>query len=337
MAVTGGAGFIGSHLCERLIRRGDEVFCIDNLSTGDARNLVSLDGHERFHFWRHDVTSGLPFPHPSVPSADSAPGGLDVVFHLASPASPPSYLRLPLETLAAGSVGTTKALELASRLGARFVLASTSEVYGDPDRHPQVEEDWGHVNPIGPRSVYDEAKRYAEAVTMAYHRSRGVAVGIARIFNVYGPRLRPSDGRAVPNFVMQALRGDPITLYGDGTQTRSFCYVDDLVGGLIALADTDVVGPINLGNPDERPVREVAELVVHLTESSSEIVTRPLPVDDPVRRRPDIARARELLGWEPTVPLAEGLARTVASFTAEPRPASLAGTLRDRPVRSASR
>lgn len=305
IVVTGGGGFVGSHLCEALLHRGDTVCCLDNFCTGEPENVAHLLAAPRFRLVRADVTE--PF---------DVPGQVDAVAHLASPASPPDYHRLAVETLAVGSRGTENALRLALRHGARFLLTSTSEVYGDPEVHPQPEEYWGHVNPLGPRSVYDEAKRFAEALSMAYRRSHGVDVGIVRIFNTYGPRMRPHDGRVVSTFVRQALAGRPLTLYGDGSQTRSFCYVDDLVRGLIAMLDSDRSGPVNLGNPSERTVRELAELVLRITGSSSRIVSRPLPVDDPARRRPVINRAVEQLGWMPGVPLDEGLRHTVAWFTA---------------------
>ncbi|WP_306338080.1 UDP-glucuronic acid decarboxylase family protein [Streptomyces sp. KL118A] len=305
IVVTGGGGFVGSHLCEALLRRGDAVCCVDNFCTGEPANVAHLHASPRFRLIRADVT--VPF---------DVPGPVDAVAHLASPASPPDYHRLPLETLAVGSHGTENALRLAERHGARFLLTSTSEVYGDPEVHPQPERYWGHVNPIGPRSVYDEAKRYAEALSTAYRRSLGVDVGIVRIFNTYGPRMRPYDGRVVSTFIRQALAGEPLTLYGDGSQTRSFCYVDDLVRGLVAMLDSDRPGPVNLGNPSERTVRELAELVLHSTESASRIVHRPLPVDDPARRRPVIDAAVEQLGWVPRVPLDEGLRHTVAWFAA---------------------
>ncbi len=308
--VAGGAGFIGSHLCDRLVERGDQVVCVDDLSTGRAANIEHLDGHERFEFVECDVTS--PVLDASLPS-----GRFDAVLHLASPASPPEYLRRPIDTLDVGSIGTRNLLELARRDGARFFLASTSEVYGDPLVHPQVEEYWGNVNPIGERSVYDEAKRFAEALTMAYHRSLGVDVRIVRIFNTYGPRMQAADGRVVTNFVDQALRGLPITIYGDGSQTRSFCYVDDEVAGLLALIDGPVVGPVNIGNPNEFTIAELADLVVELTGSTSEVVMHPLPSDDPKLRRPDITRARDELGWEPRVQLREGLERTIEWFRSE--------------------
>lgn len=305
VVVTGGAGFLGSHLCEALVARGDRVACVDNFASGRAENLLGLrDAGRGFSLIRADAVAGL-----------DVDGPVDAVVHLASLASPPEYLRWPLETLLAGSRGTEAALELAGRHGARFVLASTSEVYGDPLVHPQREDYWGNVNPVGPRSVYDEAKRFAEALTMAHVRTRSLDGGIVRIFNTYGPRLRPADGRVVSTFVVQALAGEPLTLYGDGNQTRSFCYVDDLVAGLVAMVDaTGVAGPVNLGNPAERSVRELAALVLALTGSSSPLSYLPLPVDDPVRRRPDIAQAALLLGWAPSVPLEEGLSRTVRWF-----------------------
>ncbi|MFG2651865.1 UDP-glucuronic acid decarboxylase family protein [Streptomyces sp. NPDC048436] len=306
VVVTGGGGFVGSHLCEALLNRGDTVHCLDNFCTGQPENVAHLLGEPRFRLVRADVT--VPF---------DVPGPVDAVAHLASPASPPDYHRLALETLAVGSHGTENALRLAQRHGARFLLASTSEVYGDPEVHPQPEEYWGHVNPVGPRSVYDEAKRYAEALAMAYRRSLGTDVGVVRIFNTYGPRMRPHDGRVVSTFIRQALAGRPLTLFGDGSQTRSFCYVDDLVRGLTAMLDSDHRGPVNLGNPGERTVRELAELVLRITGSASRIVFRPLPVDDPTRRRPVINKAVEQLGWVPRVPVEEGLRRTVAWFAAQ--------------------
>ncbi|MEV6006259.1 UDP-glucuronic acid decarboxylase family protein [Streptomyces sp. NPDC051976] len=307
VVVTGGAGFLGSHLCDALIARGDLVWCADDLCTSGPANLRHLLREPRFHFARSDISRSL-----------DVPGPVDAVAHLASPASPPDYHSLPLQTLAVGSRGTENALGLALRHRARFVLASTSEVYGDPLVHPQPEEDWGHVNPIGPRSVYDEAKRYAEAVTMAYRRSEGVDTGIVRIFNTYGPRMRPYDGRVVSSFVRQALRGEPLTVYGDGSQTRSFCYVDDLVRGLLTMLDADVPGPVNLGNPEERTVGELARLVIELTGSGSPVRRLPLPEDDPTRRCPVIARAREQLGWSPEITLREGLRHTVEWFRSGP-------------------
>ncbi len=301
--VLGGAGFLGSHLCDHLVARGDEVVCVDDFSTGRPSNVAHLDGHPGFTLVEADVSSSLPVE-----------GVVSGVFHLASPASPPDYLARPLETLAVGSEGTRRGLELAHRHGARFLLASTSEVYGDPDVHPQNEGYWGNVNPVGPRSVYDEAKRFAEALSMAHHRSLGTDVGIARIFNTYGPRLRPGDGRVVSNFLLQAMQGEALTVYGDGSQTRSLCYVEDEVRGLVALFDADITGPVNIGNPDEHTVLELATSVVELIGSSSPIVHRPLPVDDPARRRPDISLARAALGWEPTIGLHDGLLRTAAAL-----------------------
>ncbi|MEU9735110.1 UDP-glucuronic acid decarboxylase family protein [Streptomyces sp. NPDC048002] len=307
VAVTGGGGFLGSHLCEALLRRGDSVVCLDNFSTGDPENIAPLLSDPDFEFQHADVSVSL-----------EVTGHVDAVAHLASPASPPDYLRQPLETLAVGSRGTENALRLALRHNARFVLASTSEIYGDPLVHPQEEGYWGNVNSIGPRSVYDEAKRYAEAVSAAYRRTHGVDVGIARIFNTYGPRMRPHDGRVVSSFITQALTGEPLTIYGDGTQTRSFCYVDDLVRGLVALLDSRELGPFNLGNPVEHTVGELADMVREMTGSSSEVHHHPLPVDDPVRRRPVITRAREALDWQPEIGITEGLRRTIAHFGAGP-------------------
>jgi dTDP-glucose 4,6-dehydratase len=301
--VTGGAGFVGSHLCDHLLGKGYRVVCVDNLDTGNLQNIAHIRSPE-FVFRNHDVTEHLALDEP-----------VDVVFHLASPASPIDYMRLPLHTLKVGSYGTHNALGLAKFKRARFLLASTSEVYGDPKVHPQPETYWGNVNPIGPRGVYDEAKRYAEAMTMAYHRQQGVDTAIARIFNTYGPRMRPHDGRAIPTFLRQALDDKPVTVFGDGSQTRSFCYVDDLVRGLHALAMSEKHLPVNLGNPEERSLLELAELVVRLTGSSSEIVFEALPVDDPQVRRPDITRARQVLDWEPEVGLEEGLRRTIGSVT----------------------
>lgn len=309
VVVTGGAGFVGSHLCERLVARGDRVVCVDDLSSGSTDNLAGLEGVEGFTFVEADVSRGVP-----VDGLDLGP--VRAVAHLASAASPPDYLRLPLETLAVGSEGTRHCLELAHRHGARFLLASTSEVYGDPTVHPQSESYWGNVNPNGPRSVYDEAKRFAEALTLAHHRTLGTDVAIVRIFNTYGPRLRPDDGRVVSNFIVQALRGEPLTVYGDGSQTRSLCYVDDEVTGLLALLDSAVTGPVNVGNPEEHTVAELARMVIDLLGSTSTIEHRPLPTDDPVRRCPDITVARRELGWEPTVGLVDGLTRTAAHFRA---------------------
>ncbi|NUS57897.1 MAG: SDR family oxidoreductase [Streptomycetaceae bacterium] len=301
--VMGGSGFLGSHLCDVLIARGDEVVCVDNLCTGNEANVAHLRGSPRFRFVSADVTDHFDFTEP-----------LDAVADLACPASPPDYQRLPLETLAAGSHGTENGLRVARRHGARFVLASTSEVYGDPEIHPQTEDYWGHVNPIGPRSMYDEGKRYAEAVASTYRRTLGTDVGIVRIFNTYGPRMRPDDGRVVSTFLTQALSGTPLTVHGDGSQTRSFCYVDDLVAGLVAMLDSAEPGPVNLGNPNERTVAELAQLVLDVTGSASPIRYAPLPVDDPVRRRPVVDRARDRLGWAPRVPLDDGLRRTADWF-----------------------
>lgn len=303
IVVTGGAGFLGSHICDRLLARGDEVVVLDNLITGSVANIEHLFGTPGFTFAEHDVSQFI-----------WVPGEVDAVLHFASPASPKDYLEMPIQTLKVGSLGTHNGLGLAKEKGATFFLASTSEVYGDPQVHPQTEEYWGHVNPVGPRGVYDEAKRFAEAMTMAYHTHHGLDVRIVRIFNCYGPRMRPKDGRVVSNFIMQALQGVPITIYGDGSQSRSFCYVDDEVRGFLALLDSDQIGPINIGNPGEFTMVELAELVLELTGSSSEIVHEPLPVDDPTRRKPDITKARELLGWEPEVELREGLQRTIEHF-----------------------
>lgn len=305
--VTGGAGFLGSHLCDELLAAGAVVQCVDNLSTGRIANIRHLIGAPGFEYLEADVTSGFDLP-----------GRFDVVAHLASPASPPQYLRRPLETLAAGSTGTENALRVAARDGARFVLASTSEVYGDPEVHPQHEDYWGNVNPIGPRSVYDEAKRFAEALTSAYRRERGLETGIVRIFNTYGPRMSSRDGRIVTNFISQALTGRPLTIYGDGSQTRSFCYVDDLVRGIMMMIDSAEPGPINLGNPEEFTVAEFAELVLRITGSDCDVDYLPLPVDDPVRRRPDINRARDLLAWKPEISAGEGIGRTVGWFRDNP-------------------
>jgi dTDP-glucose 4,6-dehydratase len=304
--VTGGAGFLGSHLCDHLIGKGFRVICVDNLDTGSLQNVEHLRGDE-FFFINHDLTQHLELNEP-----------VDFVYHLASPASPIDYARLPLQTLKVGSYGSHNALGVAKFKRARFLLASTSEVYGDPQVHPQPETYWGNVNPIGPRGVYDEAKRYAEAMAMAYHRQQGVDTCIARIFNTYGPRMRPNDGRAVPTFVRQALEGKPLTVFGDGTQTRSFCYVDDLIRGLVALAESGEHLPVNIGNPDEFTLNELAESVVRITGSKSDIVHEALPVDDPQVRQPDITRARQLLGWEPEVDLEEGLRRMLPSFGREP-------------------
>ena len=306
VVVAGGAGFLGSHLCDRLVERGDSVICLDDLSTGTTDNVAHLLGHERFRLVVIDVSE-------KVDVSDD--GAVHAVYNLASPASPPAYLARPLDTLAVGSEGTRRLLELARSHDARFLMASTSEVYGDPEVHPQVESYRGNVDPTGPRSVYDEAKRFAESLTMAMHRTYGLDVGIVRIFNTYGPRLSPGDGRVVSNFVVQALRGEPLTVYGDGSQTRSFCFVDDEVAGLLALLDSELTGPVNIGNPDERSMIELAQLVLEMTGSRSEIVFRPLPTDDPTRRCPDIGLARRELGWAPQVSLRDGLERTIAYFT----------------------
>jgi dTDP-glucose 4,6-dehydratase len=303
--VTGGAGFIGSHLCRELVARGYEVVAVDNFLTGRKSNLVGLLGNG-VELLEHDVSLGLPVE-----------GPVDAVLHFASPASPADYLNHPLATLDVGSNGTRHALDLAKAHAARFIMASTSEVYGDPLEHPQVESYWGNVNPIGPRSVYDESKRFAESLTFAYHRLYDMNVGVVRIFNTYGPGLRPGDGRVVSNFLVQAMNGKPLTIYGDGSQTRSFCYVDDEVRGILALLESDHTGPVNIGNPDEFTVKELASTVLEVTGSSSDIVFESLPTDDPIRRRPDITRARELLGWQPEVSLREGLERTYASYCQE--------------------
>ena len=298
--VTGGAGFLGSHLCDALIARGNRVICVDNFDTGSLQNIDHLKESDTFRFEMIDITSHYEIDEP-----------IDFVYHMASPASPIDYARLPLHTLKVGAYGTHNALGLAKHHRARFLTASTSEVYGDPLVHPQPETYWGNVNPIGPRGVYDEAKRYAEALTMAYLRQQGVDTAIARIFNTFGSRMRPNDGRAIPAFLGQALTDRPLTVFGDGSQTRSFCYVDDMINGLIALAESGVHEPVNLGNPDEMTLLEMAKLIVELTESRSEVVFEALPVDDPQVRQPDIARARDLLGWEPQVLLRDGLRRTI--------------------------
>lgn len=303
VVVTGAAGFLGSHLCDRLLRAGNKVVGLDNLITGSRANLAHLAGNPAFQLIEHDVSRRIEID-----------GPVQAVFHFASPASPADYLQLPIQTLKVGSLGTHNALGLAKAKGARFVLASTSEVYGDPQVHPQPESYWGHVNPIGPRGVYDEAKRFAEAMAMAYHRAQGVDIRIVRIFNTYGPRMRPNDGRVVSNFIVQALTGRPLTVYGDGSQTRSFCYVDDLIDGVMAVFERGDAAPINLGNPEEFTVLELARLVLRLTDSRSTIVFQPLPPDDPKQRRPDITRARTLVNWEPKVSLEEGLERTVVYF-----------------------
>ncbi len=300
--VTGGAGFLGSHLCETLLERGHRVICLDNLETGSLANIEHLrdDG---FVFMNHDVIEHIAIDEP-----------LDFVFHLAALASPIDYLRLPLHSLKAGSYGTHHTLGLAKVKRARYLLASTSEVYGDPEVHPQRETYWGHVNPVGPRGVYDEAKRYAEALTMAYHSQQGVDTAIVRIFNTYGSRMRPNDGRAIPTFLRQALEARPLTVFGDGSQTRSFCFVDDLIRGLVLLAESEEHLPVNIGNPDEKSLLELAEAVLRITGSSSPIVYEALPVDDPQVRQPDITRAQQILGWEPEVELDDGLRRTIASL-----------------------
>ncbi|HQC24248.1 MAG: SDR family oxidoreductase [Pseudomonadota bacterium] len=301
--ITGGAGFLGSHLCDFLIEKGHEVICYDNLLTGDMENISHLMGHERFRFIRYDVTNYL-----------HVDGPLHNILHFASPASPIDYLKMPIQTLKVGSLGTHKALGLAKAKGARFLLASTSECYGDPLVSPQREDYWGNVNPVGPRGVYDEAKRFAEAMTMAYCRYHGVRVRIVRIFNTYGPRMRLHDGRALPAFMGQSLRGEDLTVFGDGTQTRSFCFVDDLVDGIFRLLNSEEVNPVNLGNPEEITLLELARRVLAVTGSASGIVHRELPEDDPKVRRPDIGKARELLGWEPKVALDEGLRRVLPYF-----------------------
>ncbi|MBS1847341.1 MAG: SDR family oxidoreductase [Actinobacteria bacterium] len=303
IVVTGGAGFLGSHLCRALLDRGDQVVCIDNLITGTTANIEELFGVAGFTFVQHDVSSYV-----------WVPGDVDAIMHFASPASPIDFERIPIQTLKVGSLGTHNCLGLAKAKGATFFLASTSETYGDPLVHPQSETYWGNVNPIGPRGVYDEAKRFAEAITMAYHRHHGIDIRIVRIFNTYGPRMRPDDGRVVSNFVNQALAGEPLTIYGDGHQTRSFCYVDDEVRGFLALLDAEVTGPVNIGNPHEITVAEFARVVLEVTGSASPIEQRPLPVDDPTQRQPDITLARTLLGWEPVVELREGISRTAEWF-----------------------
>ena len=301
--VTGAAGFLGSHLTDRFLAEGHEVVGMDNFVTGHPDNIAHLAGNPRYRFIQHDVTNFM-----------YVEGALDGVLHFASPASPIDYLELPIQTLKVGSLGTHKALGLAKAKGARFFLASTSEVYGDPQVHPQPESYWGHVNPVGPRGVYDEAKRFAEALTMAYHRYHGVETRIIRIFNTYGPRMRVNDGRVVSNFIVQALRGEPLTMYGKGTQTRSFCYVDDLIDGIYRLFMSDRADPTNVGNPNEFTVRELAERVLRITGSTSKIIEQPLPEDDPKVRKPDITIARAVLGWDPKVQLEEGLQRTIAHF-----------------------
>ena len=301
--VTGGAGFLGSHLCDRLLREGHDVIAMDNLITGTTDNIAHLAGNPRFHFVRHDVTNYIYIK-----------GDLDAILHFASPASPVDYLELPIQTLKVGSLGTHNALGLALAKHARLLLASTSEAYGDPQVHPQPETYWGHVNPIGPRGVYDEAKRFAEAITMAYHRSHGVDTRIVRIFNTYGPRMRIRDGRVVPNFIRQALRGNPLTVYGDGSQTRSFCYVSDLVDGIYRLLLSDESEPTNIGNPAEMTILDFAKTINEITGNPGGIRYEPLPEDDPKQRQPDITKAKAVLGWSPQVSLAEGMEQTIPWF-----------------------
>ncbi len=305
--VTGGAGFLGSHLCERLLDRGSEVIALDNFVTGSPGNIEHLLGHERFRLVKADITDYV-----------HVAGPVDEVLHFASPASPIDYLQLPIATMKVGSIGTLHALGLAKEKGARFLLASTSETYGDPQVHPQPETYWGNVNPVGPRGVYDEAKRFAEALTMAYRRTHGVNTAIVRIFNTFGPRMRPNDGRAIPTFVRQALHGEPITVAGDGAQTRSICYVDDLIDGILALLASDLVGPVNIGNPHEISVLELAKWIRDLSGSHSQVSFVPRPEDDPEIRQPDITQARELLGWAPQVPIEEALKRTIVWFREHP-------------------
>jgi dTDP-glucose 4,6-dehydratase len=301
--VTGGAGFLGSHLCDRLLAEGHRVIAIDNLLTGNPDNIAHLAGNQKFTFIHHNVTEFIYHA-----------GPVDYVFHFASPASPIDYLELPIQTLKVGSLGTHNALGLAKAKGAKFLLASTSECYGDPLQHPQTEDYWGNVNPIGPRGVYDEAKRFAEAMTMAYHRYHKIDTKIVRIFNTYGPRMRLRDGRVVPAFVSQALRGEPLTIFGDGRQTRSFCYCSDLIDGIYRLSQSDYHEPVNIGNPTEFTILDFAKLIIKLTGSKSTLVNKPLPVDDPKQRRPDITRAKKLLGWEPKVDLETGLRQTIDFF-----------------------
>ena len=300
--VTGAAGFLGSHLSDRLLAEGHSVLGVDNLSTGSLENIAHLGNEPRFSFEELDICQ--PFD----------PGKVDSVFNMASPASPPEYLKLAIETLRVGSIGTENTLEIAQKYGADYLHTSTSECYGDPLEHPQTESYWGNVNPVGPRSVYDEAKRYAEALTMAYHRHRGVNTHLVRIFNTYGPRLHPSDGRVISNFLMQALRGEPLTVYGDGQQTRSFCYVDDLIEGILRLSRSDEHLPVNIGNPDEFTILECAQAILEVTGSKSELRFEPLPQDDPTRRKPDISKARRVLDWEPKISLREGLKLSLEFF-----------------------
>jgi dTDP-glucose 4,6-dehydratase len=301
--ITGGAGFIGSHLCDRFLAEGHDVVCLDNLLTGSTDNIAHLAGNRRFSFIHHDVTNYI-----------FVEGKIDAILHFASPASPVDYQNFPIQTLKVGSLGTHKALGLAKEKKARFLLASTSEVYGDPLTHPQREDYWGNVNPIGPRGVYDEAKRFAEAMTMAYHRYHAVDTRIARIFNTYGPRMRLNDGRVVPNFICQALRGEDLTVYGDGSQTRSFCYIDDLVEGIVRLLFSPETKPVNLGNPGEFTILDFARMILEVTEAKSRMLHSPLPVDDPHVRKPDISRGREILGWSPKVELREGIQKTIPYF-----------------------
>lgn len=306
VVVTGGAGFLGSHLCERLIARGDEVLALDNFVTGDPANVAHLRDAPGFELREVDVTRDF-----------TVGGEVDLVLHFASPASPVDYLQLPIETLEVGSIGTMRALSLARDTGARFVLASTSEVYGDPEVHPQPESYWGHVNPVGPRGVYDEAKRFAEAMTLAHRNTHGISTGIVRIFNTFGPRMRPNDGRAIPNFIRQSLAGDPVTVAGDGSQTRSICFVDDLVTGILALADSDHAGPVNIGNPHEISMLDLAEWIIQLAGSSSRVGYIPRPVDDPTVRQPDTTLAEQLLSWRPEVDIETALRRTIEWFRTE--------------------
>ena len=301
--VTGGAGFLGSHLCDRLLLEGLKVICIDNLITGNTDNIAHLSGNEKFSFIKHDVTNYI-----------FIPGKVQFILHFASPASPVDYLQLPIQTLKVGSLGTHKVLGLAKEKKARFLLASTSEVYGDPEIHPQPEDYWGNVNPIGPRGVYDEAKRFAEALTMAYHRYHKVETRIARIFNTFGTRMRAKDGRAIPNFIMQALRNEPITVYGNGAQTRSFCYITDQIDGIYKLLISAENNPVNIGNPEEIPVLEIAKEIIRLSESKSKIIFKELPVDDPKVRQPDITKATKELGWKPVVKREDGLINTIEYF-----------------------
>ena len=305
--ITGGAGFLGSHLIDHLIGKGHEVVCLDNLITGSRSNVTHLSSERRFTLIEQDVTKPIDLS-----------GRIDYVLHFASPASPVDYLKFPIQTLKVGSLGTHNALGLAKAKGAKFLLASTSEVYGDPLVSPQTEEYWGNVNPVGPRGVYDEAKRFAEALTLAYHRTHKMDTKIARIFNTYGPRMRKADGRAIPNFINQALKGEPLTVYGDGSQTRSFCFISDLIGGLARLMESALNEPVNLGNPEEMTLMELAEKIIQLTGSKSKIELKPLPIDDPKQRRPDISKAKKLLQWKPMVPLEEGLRLTLEDFRKRP-------------------